>query len=179
MSEKNISINLIGEEEMEHTPVGRIVNWAVTYGRYTMIGTEIVVLLAFISRFSLDRKLTDLKDEVSQKQAIIEANIDFEQQFRVVQSQLEKINSLMSVGSPSLAILDAIQAAVPTDVYLDSLDITKNNITAHAISGSPTSFSMLLSNLQATTQFQNIDIGDVRRTPAKGIDFQFSATYKK
>ena len=74
MPAKQPTINLIGEEEMAHTPVGRIVAWAVTYGRYIMIGTEIIVLLAFISRFSLDRKLTDLNDEVSQKQAIIDAN---------------------------------------------------------------------------------------------------------
>src|SRR3989344_3425468 len=69
-----IDINLIGEGDFSRTPIGRIVTWATTYGRYIMILTEIIVLLAFISRFSLDRKLTDLKEEITQKQAIIETN---------------------------------------------------------------------------------------------------------
>ena len=88
----NQNINLLGDSEMDHTPVGRIVNWAVTYGRYIMIGTEIVVLLAFISRFSLDRKLTDLKEEVGQKQEIIEANLPFE----------GEVQSHINTGTPLL-----------------------------------------------------------------------------
>ena len=62
-----VRINLLGSQDLEHTPWGRIVAWATTYGRYIMITTEIIVLLAFISRFSLDRKNTDLTEEVTQK----------------------------------------------------------------------------------------------------------------
>jgi len=96
MPAKQISINLIGEEEMEHTPVGRIVTWAITYGRYIMIGTEIVVLLAFISRFSLDRKLTDLKDEISQKQELIEANTETTVYFEQLQQLFTGIKDLLT-----------------------------------------------------------------------------------
>ena len=86
-----ISINLLGQEDLSHTPGGRMVQWAMTYGRYIMILTEIVVLGAFVSRFSLDRKLTDLKEEITQKQAIIEANSELEQNIRTLQNQLERI----------------------------------------------------------------------------------------
>ena len=78
MPADSIRINLLGQQDLEHTPWGRIVSWATTYGRYIMITTEIMVLLAFISRFSLDRKNTDLTEEVTQKQAILEANTSFE-----------------------------------------------------------------------------------------------------
>src|SRR5690349_13458879 len=105
MPANTVSINLLGDSDTEHTPLGRIVNWAVTYGRYIMIGTEIVVLLAFISRFSLDRKLTDLKEEVAQKQEIIEANLPFEQDVRDLQDKLSKIKTLKTQPFNALAIL--------------------------------------------------------------------------
>lgn len=175
MATKDVAVNLIGEEEMEHTPVGRIVSWAVTYGRYIMIGTEIVVLLAFISRFSLDRKLTDLNDEISQKQAIIEANADFEQEFRTVQSQVRSIQKLMNAPTPMVGALDTLQAILPVDVYLESLEITTDKLTANAIAGSSPGFSTLLANLQSTKLFKNVDIGDIKRSPTAGIQFQFTA----
>lgn len=176
MAVRSVSINLIGEEEMSHTPLGRIVAWAVTYGRYIMIGTEIVVLLAFISRFSLDRKLTDLNDEISQKQAIIEANVDFENQFRQVQNQIQNIQKLINTPTPIIDVLDTVQTLLPDNVYLDSLSITSNKLTAGAIAGTSAGFSTLIANLQSAKQFSNVDIGDIRRSSVNGIQFQFTAT---
>lgn len=176
MASREVSINLIGEEEMEHTPIGRIVTWAVTYGRYIMIGTEIVVLLAFISRFSLDRKLTDLNDEISQKQAIIEANADFEQQFRTVQNQLINIRKLVDAPTPMIDALNTLQTLLPVDVHFDSLDIASDKLSADAIAGTSGGFSTLIANLQSAKIFTNIDIGDIKRDPTNGIKFHFTAS---
>lgn len=175
MTVRAVSINLIGEEEMEHTPLGRIIAWAVTYGRYIMISTEIVVLLAFISRFSLDRKLTDLNDEVSQKQAIIEANLPFEQDFRRIQDQLAKIQSLLEKPDVSVQALTTLQKLLPSDVYLSNLEITPDKLTANAIARTSLGFSRFINNLQTEQLFKNVDIGDIRRDPITGIQFQFTA----
>src|SRR5512136_468357 len=141
MPAKQTTINLIGEEAMEFTPVGRIVSWAVTYGRYIMIGTEIVVLLAFISRFSLDRKLTDLNEELSQKQAIIDANQDFEITFRELQDKITKIQTLIRTPAKGLEALTAVQSVLPSDVRLDSLAITDQKVEGDVIAGSTIGFS--------------------------------------
>src|SRR3972149_3920451 len=114
-----ISIDLLGGEDLDTTPSGRISTGAVTYGRYIMIGTEIVVLLAFISRFSLDRKLTDLNEEIAQKQAIIEANADFEAEIRELQDRIAKAKNLISGQAVPLDILNSAQAILPIDVYLE------------------------------------------------------------
>ncbi len=175
MASREVSINLIGEEELSHTPIGRIVTWAVTYGRYIMIGTEIVVLLAFISRFSLDRKLTDLNDEIDQKQAIIEANADFEQEFRMVQNQVSSIQKLTNTPTTILDGLNTLQTILPVDVYLDTLSIEPDKLTANAVAGSSEGFSTLLANLQASNTLKNVDIGGITRNPTTGIQFQFTA----
>lgn len=175
MPAKKISINLIGDEEMEFTPIGRIVSWAVTYGRYIMIGTEIVVLLAFISRFSLDRKLTDLKEEVSEKQAIIEANISFENDFRNAQEQLTKAKMLLDTPPVAYDALNTIQSLLPTDVRLDSLDISNGKINANVVAATTEGFTTFTNRLQAESAFNQVEIGDVRRSSFTGIQFAFTA----
>src|SRR3972149_8842018 len=99
MPAKQIRINLLGSSDLEHTPWGRLVSWATTYGRYIMITTEIVVLLAFISRFSLDRKNTDLTEELTQKQAIIQANLEFERDIKSLQINLATAKKLIAEQS--------------------------------------------------------------------------------
>jgi Fimbrial assembly protein (PilN) len=175
MPANSISINLLGDSDMDHTPIGRIVGWAVTYGRYIMIGTEIVVLLAFISRFSLDRKLTDLKEEVTQKQDIIEANISFEKDIRDLQDKLGKIKVLIDQPVNPLLAVSIFQTILPQGVYLKAYDLNKNVLTVQAIAGSTEAFSEFMKNLQSSTYLSAIDIGDISRDPLLGIQFGFTA----
>lgn len=175
MPAKNVSINLIGDTNNEHTPVGRIVNWAVTYGRYIMIGTEIVVLLAFISRFSLDRKLTDLKEEVTQKQDIIEANLPFEQDIRTLQDKLSKIKALKVQPANASQVITSFQTILPTGMYLKSLFLDHDRVTVSAVAGSTAAFSQFVANIQNNKILANIDIGDITRDPILGIQFTFTA----
>lgn len=175
MPAKPIAINLLGQEDLKHTPHGRIISWALTYGRYIMIGTEIVVLLAFISRFSLDRKLTDLKEEITQKQAILEANVDLERDIRLLQDALVKIKQTTANQSVPLDTLALLQAILPTDVYVETLDIATDRMAVSAVAGTTYGFSQLLTNLSATKQFAKIDIGDIKKSEFTGIEFKFTA----
>lgn len=176
---RTITINLLGQEDLKHTPQGRIVSWALTYGRYIMIGTEIVVLLAFISRFSLDRKLTDLKEEISQKQAILEANASLEGDIRLLQDTLGKIKQTISHQSAPLDILTTLASLLPADVYVGTLDVSMDRISVTATAGSTQGFSQFLANLQSAKQFSGVDIGDIKKGTVSGIEFTFTADVTK
>lgn len=170
-----ILINLIGEEDLSHTPQGRIVQWAMTYGRYIMILTEVVVLGAFVSRFTLDRKLTDLKEEIAQKQAIIEANTELETQVRTVQSQIEQVKKFIDGQAQPKNTLNLVESFLPLDVYLESLDIKQNALNANATAKSTSGFAQLLANLKALKQISSVTIGSIMRTPLVGIQFDIKA----
>ncbi len=179
MPAKPIEINLLGQEDLKHTPQGRILNWALTYGRYIMIGTEIIVLLAFISRFSLDRKLTDLKEEISQKQAILEANAPLELEIRLLQDHLAKVKQITTIQPAPINVLTLLKSLLPPDVYIDTLTVTEGKLVVSATAGGTSGFSQFLANLQATKQFTSVDIGDVKKNPLTGIEFQFTAMVGK
>jgi Tfp pilus assembly protein PilN len=170
-----IRINLLGTQDLEHTPWGRIVSWATTYGRYIMITTEIVVLLAFISRFSLDRKNTDLTEQTTQKQAILEANKDFEQTIRALQSNISTASKLMADQAKPIEIVSIMETLLPPDVYLSSFSVVGNKLSIEATAGSTTGFAQFLSNIQSVKQFQNVSLSGISRKAATGISFQVVA----
>jgi Tfp pilus assembly protein PilN len=172
---KQASINLLGRDDLEHTPWGRIITWAVTYGRYIMIGTEVIVLLAFVSRFSLDRKLTDLNEEIAQKQAIIEANADFEKDIRTLQEQLTKAKTLITAQAKPVDVLSDMQTMLPADVYLESFEIANNKVTVNAVAATTQGFSQFLANLSASKNFTDLEIGNVTKQALIGIKFSFTA----
>ena len=83
-----------------------------------MITTEIVVLLAFISRFSLDRKNTDLTEELGQKQAIIEANLDFERDIKSLQAHLTTAKILLADQAKPIEVVNILESLIPqTCIY--------------------------------------------------------------
>jgi Tfp pilus assembly protein PilN len=175
MPAKTVSVNLL-EKDQSESPIGRIITWATTYGRYIMITTEIVVLLAFISRFSLDRKLTDLNEAIAQKQAIIQANQPFENDVKKIQSQLATIKSLTTTQGKLVDMLILLKSLMPPDVYMNTIAISADHISADVNAGSTDGFGMFLENLQQTQQFVSVDIASIKKQPQTGIRFQLSIT---
>lgn len=170
------SINLLAEENLEESPVARIINWSITLGRYIMITTEIIVLLAFVSRFSLDRKLTDLNEAIEQKQVIIEANYQFEADFKNLQKDLANIKSIISAQHKPYQILTTFKTLLPVDAYLESINLTSTSLTGKVIVGTTDSFAMLINNMQAIGIFKEIELGEIKKDPLKGIVFQFNSS---
>ncbi len=170
-----ISINLLGLEQQEHSPLGRFIGWATTYGRYIMVTTEMIVLVAFLSRFSLDRQLTDLKDEIQQKQDIIAANQDLEIQFRQIQDSLNKMKALLAKQEIPTNTINTLHVLLPSGTYFQSLSINDSKITSQVVSLTVQSFSQFLINLSATKQLSNIEIGTVDKQTVAGIQYTLTA----
>ncbi|OGG01363.1 hypothetical protein A2Z33_02330 [Candidatus Gottesmanbacteria bacterium RBG_16_52_11] len=140
-----------------------------------MILTEIIVLFAFFSRFSLDRKLADLNEQIEQKQAIIEANLPTEMEIRKVQQNIAEIKTLIETQEKPVNNLTVIKSLLPSDVYFETLEITPTGISADSIAGTIEGFSVFLGNLQAVGKFQAIDIEEIKKEPLRGIVFRFTA----
>ncbi len=86
MAKKQIS--LLADAPFDLTLQGRIVNWLTTWGRAILVLVEVVVIGAFFSRFWLDRKNSDLSDDIRQKRAILESTLEFENDFRSLQKKI-------------------------------------------------------------------------------------------
>lgn len=86
MGKDVLSINLL--ENKAGNTIDTILKWALYVGRLLIILTESIALFVFFSRFSLDRKLIDLNDDIKRKQAMIGYFKKSEDTYRKAQQQL-------------------------------------------------------------------------------------------
>ncbi|MDQ5951495.1 MAG: hypothetical protein QG639_776 [Patescibacteria group bacterium] len=162
MSKKpaTISINLVPKDPFFHTPLGRTLQWALSAGRYIIIFTELIVIISFAARFTLDRQITNLNSDIISRQSTIENYGELEDDFRLAQSKIENVKQI----EQDVNIVDVFQKlteVTPQDVTLNQLAITPSGISASGRTLSQTSFNLLINNLQLSPQFLNVSVSKV------------------
>jgi hypothetical protein len=125
VAKKKFTINLLHEKKFERTKIGRIVLWTISVGRYLVIGTELIVITAFLSRFYFDRVLTDLNEEIIQKQTVIESFAELENKVETTQQRIKTAKSLLAGQLRISNQLNKLAETIPPDVAFESLAIDK------------------------------------------------------
>ena len=177
MPAKQGSINLFNQETSTNSPWNRIIMWITTYGRYIMVTTELIVLIAFASRFSLDRKLSDLKENIMEKQEILEVNVDLEKEIRATQEKIGAVKQLIRGQSVPVDTLISVQTLLPSGTYLESLTIDKDKVTSNMIADSSDSFTKFLANFSVSKKLTSVEIGRIGKK-LTGIQFTVTAKIK-
>jgi hypothetical protein len=117
---KKEEINLLPQRGFESTTTGRILAWVLSSFRIIVIVTEIIVMVAFLSRFWLDAQNTDLTEELDRKQAVLASSLNFEKEFKDTQKRLEIYSDLTSYKLPKATIASTISQLLPPDIFLTS-----------------------------------------------------------
>lgn len=146
---KKETINLLPEKGFASTTTGRILAWILSTFRIIVIVTEILVMVAFLSRFWLDAQNTDLGDEIDQKKAVLIASKNFESDFRDTQKRLDIYSQLTDAQKRATSTLKKVTELLPLDVFLTAVNVQED---AWAISGrtpSEKSIQQLVVNLDS------------------------------
>ena len=123
------TLNLLQEAEK---PVGtwdKIYMWVFNVGRYLIIVIEIVVLLGFAARFTLDRKNNDLKDNIAVKVNMVKAQSQVEAELRRVQSTLDNFSQLIDDQTVMSKRMGKILDLIPSEITLESFSINQSTIS--------------------------------------------------
>lgn len=156
----NFTINLLPRDPFFDSLLGRVLKWALSVGRYLVIFTELVVIVSFATRFTLDRQVTDLNDALNQKKLIIESYGSLEEQFRTVQSKLTDSKQI----DQQINIADAfpkLTAIVPRDISLDELTLTTDSVYLSGTAPSQNSLNLFLNNLQVSKDFFSVNVDKI------------------
>lgn len=157
-AKKESKINLLPQEEFAASTLGRILTWALSSFRIIVIITEMVVIIAFLSRFWLDARASDLNDSIKQKSAIISSMAETEKKFRDAQKRLRIFSSLTSVDKPFSDILNKIASSIPTDVSISSFTVGNGTVQLRAVSSSEQSIAQFIVNLDASGNFDDVSL---------------------
>lgn len=171
------AINLLPATEFEESFWGHFLKWAVTYGRYIIILTELVVIIAFFSRFKLDNDLRSLSEEIEGQKNVLDAGMVREQEFRYMQSRLEAANKLSESQLGAREALHKIEEKVPLEVKLTNLALGPEKVTVSAVAASEQAMGDMLNRMLKEEGWKSLDIDSVTADAATGIKFSLIVSY--
>lgn len=125
---KRREINLLTRRGFENALLGKIINWALSAGRIIVIVTELIVIAAFLSRFWLDRTLTDLNEQNTALKSQVEAFSSFEKEFRSFQERLALYKNLAGSQIKYSKTIKEIASSLPAEVALTNISVSENSI---------------------------------------------------
>jgi Tfp pilus assembly protein PilN len=146
---KSAQINLLPQEQFAASTTGRVLTWALSTFRVIVIITELVVIVAFLSRFFLDAQNADLTEQIEQKTAIIAGSSEFEKAFRLTQKKLQIFSELTASDKQASGVLSKIAISIPPDVFLESINLNDNTLAIVGFSPNERSIQEFVVNLEA------------------------------
>ncbi len=155
-AKKENKINLLPQEEFAASTLGRVLTWALGSFRIIVILTEMIVVVAFLSRFWLDAEASDLNDSIKQKKAIISSMATVEKQFRDAQTRLAIFSGMTTPPKPTQTLLSQIMNNLPADVLLTSVTASQDSVQIKGASASERSISQFIVNLKASGNFADV-----------------------
>lgn len=171
-------INLLPQEEWEKKPLGRVVKWALTIGRYIVITTELIVIVVFVSRFKLDRDLSDLYEKVEIKQAQIKTIEEFEKDFRQIQKRLKTIAEIKQRDKKLNQLLTEVGSFVPRNLVLFSIDLQEDKLTLKGQSLNEQSLAYFLNKLKNSPNFTEVKVDSISKERKTEINFSLTSKLK-
>ncbi len=167
------SINLLPRDSFESSAFGVILEWLLVFGKWAVIITQLVVIGAFLYRFTLDRKLTDINKVIARDVAVIKSYEQIERDFVLAQKQILQIKQALASQTLQLRVLSDLQATTPSEVWYDRIALSPNSLALTAYAASLPGFGQLLVNVQANPLFEGVRIGKIESSTTKGAALQF------
>lgn len=158
------NINLLPQEAFASSTTGRVLAWILSTFRILVIATEIVVMLAFLSRFYLDTRISDLNDEIQQRRGIIASYAATEKEFRSFQAKVDIYAEAID-KTPLAPIVKDMIAYLPADVSVESINYEDNQIRLELNTISERSISQYLANLTQMDNLNNTHLDQINQKP--------------
>ncbi len=153
-------INLIPQNEFDTSNLGRALKWALSTFRVMVIVTELIVMSAFLSRFWLDAKNSDLNEVINVDKAQVLAYSDVESTFREHQKRLSIAKSIYSQKDLT-QLVTSVTSLAPPDVSFNAISITGKDFEVKATALSERSIAQFLVNLEKLTGLEEVNLSQV------------------
>lgn len=175
------AVNLLPRDYFEKSVFGRVMEWTLGFGKWIVIITQLVVVGAFLMRFGLDRKLTNIRRKMEEEIATIESYADLENKFVLAQKRIAFIAPVIKRQDVMISITDTLARSTPIDVWYDRISIGPDTVSLSGNANSIAGFGNFLSAIRSSGFFDSIGIGNIESGVAKGsqIKFEVSLSYSE
>lgn len=167
------SINLLPRDAFETSLPGVILEWALVFGKWAVIVTQLVVMGAFLWRFSLDRRLADLRKSIAADTAIVKSYSQIEQDFTLAQKQVTQVKLATAQEQQILKLINEMGKITPDEVWYDHVTIMPSTVAITAYSASLSGFGQFLTAIQTDPLYTGVKVGKIESSTTKGATLQF------
>ena len=175
------AINLLSHDDFSSTSLGKLSDWALSIGRWIVIVTELIVIAAFLVRFRLDRDIANLTEDLNQKNAVVNAYAQIEENFRQTQTRLQTISQAVNIQTDHQSILNEIGRSIPNDITLTQLAVEDTQLMIKALALTESGMAGMQQQLQFSPLFSNVSLTrvDIDNGFETGILFEIKAQINK
>lgn len=161
----SINIDLLKPQGNQEKIYIKLTKWLFSTGRYIIIGVELIVLIAFVSRFKFDADLASNKEAIEQQIPFIESQKTDELLIRQTQLQLTTIKDIRHSSADFVSILEKIAAQTPLNVKITTINLESDNgkINLRINGQSPDSnlLTAFVAALKADRAFSEINLASI------------------
>ena len=177
MDKQPASINLL--KKPGNSTLDTILHFAVTGGRFIIILTETIALAAFLYRFTLDRQIIDLRDEIRANAAIVSQYESLEQDYRGIQDRIQQAGVLSKEAPMLPGLFSGIIEKGNGRVTFTSVLISVDTIRMEADASSVAALNEFVTALRSDPLIEEVSIDRIEnRTSNALISVAISAQIK-
>jgi len=158
-----LDINLLPGKNFEKSSIGKFLKWALSVGRYIVIFTELIVILAFLARFKLDRDIADLHDEIEQKKIIVESARGLEDDYKKLQFKIGEAKKIIDSQEDYREILNKVGVMTPVDAVVETFTMNNNSFTLKAQVFSDAGLATFISEFKNSPYFSEVNLGTITK----------------
>lgn len=167
------SINLLPRDSFEKGTLGVILEWSLVFGKWSVILTQLIVMGAFLYRFTLDRNLTDLRKSITKDVAIIKSYEQVERNFILTQKQVKQAKIALSTQDLILKTLSDVSRITNSQIWYDQVNLTPSTLSLNAYAASLPAFGQYLMAVQTDPLFKGVQVGKLESSTTDGAQMQF------
>lgn len=167
------SINLLPRDAFESSTLGVVLEWSLVFGKWAVILTQLVVMGAFLYRFTLDRSLTDLRKAIAKDVAVVKSYEQVERDYVLAQKQVEQASKALSTQELILKTLSDIGKITQSEIWYDRITISPTTLSLVAYAASLPGFGQFLTTVQSDPLYSGIRIGKIESSTNLGAQMQF------
>ncbi len=160
----SLNIDLLKPKGDKQSLAIQSVRWALSAGRYLIVFVEVIVLIAFVTRFKLDSEIADNKDQINQQLPFVKALKNDEALIRQTQFQLQNIKKYRADEPNFVNLLDKVAAETPAGISISNLEFnTPNSNVSIKINGTAQNNDQISTLLYGLRQdvFKNASLDSI------------------
>ncbi len=172
--EKEININLMPQQEVKGA-LGTTLTWSLGVGRYLIIATQIIALVAFGLSLKLTIDRNNLTTNIKSSQSVIDSKSEFEQEFREVQSKIQNIKELRGKQFKNHLVIQEFNNLLPKGINLTNLNIDGNTLSFSGAFPTAAQLHTMINSFNGSTKIVALEITELNTPSEEEPKFTFDA----